>query len=258
MSTVTRCAFVPRVHAHFDRGLSPEEDRALFSHLPTCVRCSSLYERHLVLASLDPEAVDAKARIQRGLPRAPASKRPRMRWVTPTAGALALAAALLLLLKPHHAPDDGFHPRGDASSIDASSRLSIYRVTAGAPPRSIDDRIAHTDELAFAYANPEGKRFLLVFATDENGKTYWYYPAWTRGDENPTAVPIEPSTALVELPAAITHSFEASRLRVHAVFSDVPLSVREVESRLEATPPLSPTLGFPGTLETSRLLELSE
>jgi hypothetical protein len=258
MSAEARCEFSARVRAHFDGSLAPAEDHALFEHLPGCARCASVYERHLLLESLDPAALGPARRLRRGvLP--PATERfgaVRTRRAMAAVGVLALAAAALLVFKPVGVSnDDAFHARGEVDTKPAA-RIVIYRVSRNAPPRIVEHAIERGDELAFAYENPSAKAFLLVFATDDKRRTYWYHPAWTRSTETPQAVAIAPSNTLVELRDAVAHPFEGSRLRIYALFADTPLSVKDVEARVEALPPLAPVLGLPGTIETSRVLDV--
>ena len=153
----TPCPRAAEVDAHFDAKAPSFGARALFAHLPSCTSCRARYERHLALESLDPEAPGAKERMRRGL--APPGR--ARRWYLPVGGAIALAACLMLVLgRP--GTGDGFSPRGATSVPTDAPRVEIYKVTPGAPPERVDGAIARQDELAFAYANPSGKKRLLV------------------------------------------------------------------------------------------------
>jgi MFS family permease len=55
------------VERHFAGTILPVEERSLRPHLPGCDPCRDYYERHLVLARLDPEALSAQERLARGL-----------------------------------------------------------------------------------------------------------------------------------------------------------------------------------------------
>ena len=95
-----------------------------------------------------------------------------------------------------------------------------------------------------------------MFATDENRRVYWFYPAWTRAEDTPEAVPIRPATTMVELGEAVTQDLDGPRVALHAVFADRALTVRDVEARVATLPPLAPTLGLPETTETTLTLEV--
>jgi len=231
---MTPCAFTASVDRHFAGGLDPEAERALRTHLPGCEACRARYDRRLVLERLQPTAPPREDRLARalGLPpragaRAPRSSAP---WLVAAAG-LAVAV-VLLVVGPRLSPaDDGFTPRGGG---DASlAPLEIYRLRPGAAPERVQRRIAAGDELAFAYRNPAGKKRLMVYGVDQAGRVYWYFPAWTKPEEDPLAVPIEPSATARELPAAVAQPLQPGALTLHALFTDQPLTVRQVEAALD-------------------------
>lgn len=87
------------------------------------------------------------------------------------------------------------------------------------------------DALGFSYRNLPGSpyRALMLYATDERGTTYWFYPAWTEASEAPRSIPIGLASGAVELPDAVRHPLVPGKLVVHALFSVSPLGVREVE-----------------------------
>ena len=93
--------------------------------------------------------------------------------------------------------------------------VQIYRFAHDAPRRRAPNGPAKPmqadDELAFAYRNPGGMTRLLVFAVDEHGHVYWYYPGWSDAADNPTAVPISSQPGLHELPASVLHKFDGER-----------------------------------------------
>jgi len=148
---------------------------------------------------------------------------------------LALAACLLLFFR---APEesDGFSARGVVTPTAIDERVAIYRVPSGGAPVRAGDTIFQGDELAFAYENPEGKPYLMIFAVDERDRVYWFHPAWTDEAADPSAIAIEPGSH--ELREAVRHRFEGSRIDIHAVFLDKPLTVRQMESQLRGSPHL--------------------
>jgi hypothetical protein len=213
------------VERHFSGRGSVGDERAMRAHLPGCEECRRLYERLLVGAQLDPRALSAQDRLARGLGFAPS--RPRRAWVWPalTVGAVASACLVLVLVRGQ----GGFVERG--GRLDDQSELLVYRT----PRHGTPDRVrrgAHIradEELAFAYRNPEGFAHLAVFAVDEHRHVYWYHPAWTDPASDPSSVGVAASASPVELGEAVAHDLDGKHLRVHALFTRTPLTVRQVE-----------------------------
>ena len=219
MSTCTMTGLVDR---HFARRIRPPQERVLREHLPGCARCGDRYRRHLVLAGLDPRAPAAEARLAVGL----GLRGPSRPWIAPAAVAVAVALGVALALGRHDASADrpAFARRGSAAT-----RLVVYRIAPGGKPETAGRAIGRRDELAFAYENGADRRYLMVYGRDEHGHVYWFHPAWSDPAASPGAVPIERHGGLVELPEAVAHSHDGSRLVIHGRFLDHPVSVREVE-----------------------------
>ncbi len=225
-------AFRDPMDLHFAGRLDPRDERALREHLPDCPACRDYYARHLLLARLDPQTPTAKERLGRGL----GLRRPQpQRWVW--AGAVGMAAAALLaVLGPLVSGDRGFASRGVVPAPSAS--LSVFRILGGRSEPVLGG-ISARDELAFAYENAAGRRHLLVFAEDAHGHIYWFFPAWRDESENPAAIAIEATRRPTELREAVRHGFDTDRIVLRAVFTDEPLRVREVESRLRDGRPVA-------------------
>jgi hypothetical protein len=228
------------VDRHFGGRIGPPAERALREHLPECDRCRSYYDRHLLLARLDPRTPAAEARLARGLGLEVRPARHRIVWVASVAAAAAAVVLVVLLWPRATTTPGGFEVRGGAGDGEATSIL-VYRVRPGLAPALVQDggTIAAEDELALAYRNAAAKKRLLVFGVDDHQNIYWYHPAWVDAAENPAAVPIEPGTNTRELPEAIAHKLSGSRLTIHAVFCDRSLTVREVEAQLRRDGKLS-------------------
>jgi hypothetical protein len=221
---IATCANARLVDLHFSLRIAPAEERALRSHLVDCEGCRERYRRQLLLARLDPRAPAPADRLARGLGLRPGSRRRRFLLALATSGSVAMAA---LALWPR--ADAGFTPRGAPGHVPS---VIVYRVVAKGPAQPVAGTIAASDELAFAYRNPRGHKYMMVFGVDEHRHVYWYHPAWTDPARDPAAVPIQPGTQLVELPEAISHSLDGSRLTIYALLLDDPVHVREVEDRL--------------------------
>jgi hypothetical protein len=92
------------------------------------------------------------------------------------------------------------------------------------------------DGLAFSYRNPPDTRatHLLVFAVDQRGRIYWFWPAWTDAASDPQALAVPAGDAPVELAEAVRHPLPPGRLTVHALFARRPYRVREIEAAVVA------------------------
>jgi hypothetical protein len=243
------------VDAHFARRISPARERRMRLHLPHCASCRRYYEKHLVLASLDPRAPSAEQRLAAGLGLDTVESAPRSRaWAL--AAAMAAVAVVFLLgrasLHPGVLPGT-FSPRGPVGP--ALPQLFVYRlqpVEQLAPGATVH----RGEDLAFAYANPSAFGRLLVFGVDEHKHVYWYYPAWSNAADDPRAVAIASGAPdLRELPEAIRHDLDGDRLVLYAEFSNDDIDVRAVEDRVAAAPP-GAALELPGAYEQRTSLTL--
>jgi hypothetical protein len=232
------CATRVHVDAHFAGTVSPEDERAMRAHIPTCNDCRGRYRRHLLLAKLDPEAPPAEVRIAKGLGlERRASTRDAGRFFWPAAGLVAAAASLALLFRAP-APPDGFVARGGGQAGGKTEEtappavLHVYSVPPGKralAPVPVVSSVRRDDALAFAIENRDAKKYVMIFGVNESGRVYWFYPAWREETENPRAIEIATDANIRELPDAVTHHFQGTSLRVHALFLDEPKTVRDIE-----------------------------
>lgn len=215
------------IGAHFNGTISPAQERAMRDHMIGCKDCHTYYKRRLLLANLDPKGLDSRDRLARGLGIA------RRRHPLGPMALIAVAATVLVFMviwygKPGPGGQDGFVSRGQDGRGEAT-RLWIYRVSPGEQAVPAGDEMDATDELAFAYENAEGKKYLLVFGRDEHGNVYWYHPAWTDPSENPPAISVSAEPGIHELPEAVRHTIKGDRLQIFGIFTDRPLTVKQVE-----------------------------
>jgi hypothetical protein len=244
-----------QVDEHFARKLKPGNEHVLREHLPRCRSCKSLYERHLLLRRLDPKAAaDAQARLGQGL----GLVRPP---VPVTQGVAALAVVALLVVgvvatRPGPIGEtQEFAARGAPVVATQSETLKVYRVRPGAAAEVVEGELRAGDELAFAYQNPQGRKWLLIYGVDEHQNVYWFHPSWSDPKADPAAVQAFGGAALHELPEAISHAFAGERLVVHGVLSDERLTVKQVEALMQGREPAQP-LAIPGAEQTSLMLRV--
>jgi hypothetical protein len=218
------------IDRHFAARATAAAEVTMRTHLAACAGCRGYYDRHTLLATLDPRAARAKQRLAAGLGFA----RPRVRR-TPFPGALLLAPAAaamliaLVFLARRPTPDAGFTPRHSGTPL--GPRLYAYRV-AQDRPIPLGETMRTTDELAFAYDNPTGLPRLLVVGVDEQSKLYWYHP---NPDVSDVALPIAVERSQRELPEAIRHAHHAGTLRIMGIFAHDALPVGRVAALIDGT-----------------------
>lgn len=240
------CTERETIDRHFEGTISPARERAMREHLPTCAACTAYYERWLLLGRLDPSGLSPQARIGRGLGLGRRSRVVVSLRVAAVATIVSAAAALLLRV---HAGTDaiGFTARGGTPRT-VVSRVFVYDVAPGKPAVPAAISIARGDELAFAYENGAAKERLMIFGVDEHRHVYWFYPAWTREADDPVAIPIARDAVRHELPEAVRHGFDGSRLEIRSLFVDEPITVTRVERLLRENP--EGPLPIPSAVET--------
>jgi hypothetical protein len=240
MNTYSHAQALKHVDAHFAARISPEGERELRLHLVECRACRSYYDRHLLLAELDPSAKRAEERLAVGLGLGAPAKRARsmaLGW----AAAMAAAALALVVLPLRYWRSDEFVARGLAPAT-AEPQVLVYQVPAGQRPRAPKSTIRRSDELAFAYANSPGYRRLMIFGVDEHRHIYWYHPAWSDAALDPHGIEIAPGGDVREIPEAISHSIDGRELTVFAIFTNEDLSVRKIEDMVRAAGSLAEPL----------------
>jgi len=224
------------IDRHFSGTSAPRREHEMREHLVACADCRDHYERHLRLVAVDPGgALPRDERLGRGLGLAarPAAGRGARPWLALSASA-ACAVALVVVVAGR--PSTTLQARGVARA--PGSQLLVFEVGKRPPAtvRPASSSIRPDSALAFAYANMSHRRYLMVFAVDEDRRVYWYHPGWEKPADNPTAIDIERDDVVHELRQAITHRFSGRRLQLWGVFMDRPMSVRDVEALIARAP----------------------
>ena len=218
------------IDRHFLGRAEPAGEHAMRQHLVGCPDCRVHYERHLLLAAVDPRAaILPRDRLARGLgiSSTHAEVRAIRRW--PALAASAACVIALLALGVRRSQQDS-QSRGAFTA--PGSQLLVYEVTKGKTEtiRPVVSEVHADSGLAFAYANIAHRQHLMVFAVDEGRRVYWYHPAWQSTADNPLALDIQRDETLHELPSAISHRFAGRRLQLFGVFLNRAISVREMET----------------------------
>ncbi len=253
------CAQRRLVDLHFEGRIQPDEERALREHLPGCEACRAYYERHMLLARLDPAGRPMEQRLARGLGlSAPRPDNGRKAWLLAGSGALAAAAAAVLFSLVLRAPDpdDGFSPRGGGTEAPATE-VRVYALPQGSEAKPVGDAISAHDELAFAYRSRSPYTRLMIFGVDEQNNVYWFHPAYTDPAKDPEAIPIQADGKLHELKEAVGHDYKGKSLRIVALLASQPLRVKHVEAALQQGEPGLPALFKGQGMQHTQTLRIS-
>lgn len=273
------------ITAHFAGHASPAGEAAMRAHLSGCLRCKQKYERRLLFARLDPSAMPAVERIGKGLGFAVtqsfanpgeqdhvkkdnpgAKRRLALRFAAPFGAAVAaMTVAVLSLSRANdrasvsRSSDEataGFTARGSAAATGPA--FWVYLIAGNGSVARAEGAIGAHDELAFAYSNPTGKRYLMIFGVDEHRHVYWFHPGWPEGAPAPSAISAVPGPGPHELQDAVRHELDGRHLTVHALLSDGRLDAMAVENVARAAaPPDFETRFGDGTLMSSRSFEVT-
>jgi hypothetical protein len=248
---------VTLIDRHFAGRIDPEGERRMREDLGQCASCKSHYQRHLLFAKLDPGALDAKARLRRGLGLGQAARSHRF-WATAAATAVATAAVVVVFPRLMGAGgpvrSSEFGARGGS---DEAVRLFVHRLSKNQPPERLGKKMAPSDELAFSYQNPGAYSHLVVFAVDRANRVYWYHPAWTDPANRPSAISIEAGAQTRELPEAVRHALPPGPLRIYGVFARRSINVADVEGAVTAAAAGAGRLPLEGTVQVMETVEVA-
>ena len=194
---MTACTFREDVDRHFAGSLPLEAERHLREHLHGCAACRSYYQRHRLLATLDPEALPPEERLGRALGLVsvpPMGLHPQASWSPQRVGVavtsvLAVAAALAIFLRASAGPgsgEGGFTPRGGGSEVDTSAPR-VFSCTAfewrasGAGVERLREATSWRSRTSTVH--PE--LICSSSASTLGVARFWSHPAWIRTNREP-------------------------------------------------------------------------
>ena len=202
--------------------LSTELLTELEAHLGDCAPCA---ERVAEARSFVAEPLPL--RRQRPEPGAQVIAFPRRRVAAGVAVAFAMAAGLLLALKP---PTEEFTARG------GDLQLEVHRQEAKGTHQLQDgEAVFPGDHLGFRVSSRKSG-FLMVLGVDQTGSTYPCYPQ----GEQPEALPLSPSRAPVDLNTAIQLDDAVGQEHIVALRCPEVFSFDEVSAALAGAPQQGP------------------
>jgi len=247
MTEIEHSTALMLVDAYFGGEIDAVDVTRMRAHLQGCDTCRETYDRRADSEAqllggaeagriadvrlLEAVLADPEIRARRGAER---------RWwpLFVLAPVAAVAGALLFTVAiPPPAEDDNLRSRGGVSvpgavglgvtAVDPSSGL-VY--DARRP-----EGVALDHNLRFSYSNPAGPaRYLFLFGVDDAHAPYWYYPLPEEG----RSVEIEagPQVLARVLPyeTELVRRHHGGRLRLVALFTPQPISLRSVEAALSA------------------------
>jgi hypothetical protein len=223
------------IDRHFRADSTPAREQEMRAHLEDCAACRAYYDRHLMLAGIDPAAPAAEARLAAGL----GLPAPRRRFALfPALTVAAAGVAALLLLVPGLRGGE-FRTRGVAGQPSSPAlshsvpSLHIVRVLGPDQFAPVEQEIRADEHLAFAHVNPGDFDRLLIVAVDEHGHRFWYHPDVTHGRESIAIA--EDGGTRTELGEAIRHDLDGRQLRIMGLFSRQPLTVEVVDGLVDAS-----------------------
>jgi len=247
------CAQPKDVVRYLEGDLTEEHAAALGAHFQRCEACSRMLKKITNIGdklSPDPDEFDrvdvtdnvlALIRLDRAHPKATKSGLfPGWyfwKWAGAFGAAVLLIAIIIPLWLPKSAPQEDrpiYLARGQSSTkTDQWVSIHVFRKTPWGY-QLVEDRVTWQDKLAFAYQNRAEAEYdyLMILALDAKGQIFWYYPAYQDESENPQSISILRDEEPVSLPDEVQHDLHPGALRVFAIFSKIPLRVKQVEQQL--------------------------
>lgn len=229
--------------------LTVNETGALTRHLAHCAGCRARDAAQGALladlraqpagASDGAEAFTAKVmaacRASTEEARSPRARRAWPRRVLSLAAAAAVAVGLLApqAVRDAQAPaGEQWQARGSGSATNASAE--IYYARDGVLRPLDGAHLRGGDAIAVRATNTsEHPTYLAVVAIDAAGETHWVFPAYLDPAADPRSVPIAPGTRSALLGELFEPEAPAEgALRVLALVSRTPLTVRQIEAQL--------------------------
>jgi hypothetical protein len=167
--------------------------------------------------------------------------------------AIAVAALVVLSVAVRKPASDEFR----AKSAEPGERrgrwagIRVYRVDASGKASPLGRGMRATDGLLFSYSNlgPLPFEHLMIFGVDAQHEVRWFYPAYDEEGTNPASIPIEKGDAEVALPDVVHHDLAPGPFAIHALFSQEPLHVLDVEARVREQPDPTEKLSFKDATE---------
>jgi hypothetical protein len=221
------------IDRHFSGRSTPAAEASLRAHLDGCGACRAYYDRHLVLAGLDPAAPTDAARLAPGLGFTLPPRPARLFPLRLAVAAAAMAVVAFMVIR-QRAVDPEFTARGAGRAAPA---LHIWRTldrTTNPAVTAVDEGAsiaAAGEELTFSYENPTDYTHLMILGVDEYGHVYWYHPD---AEADTVAIAIAAGGGPHKLTVGIVQAYEGHSLRVLSLWATEPLATAKVAGLVDA------------------------
>jgi len=195
--------------------------------------------RDALSAPLDEfEATDLVPALGRARENPPVVRpRGKRRIGLPVVGVVAVCAAAGagFLLRGHEVGE--FRAKSAASTTEPGQRWAgvvAYEFSGTGDPTRLGQELPASHGLMFSYTNlgPKPFGYLMIFGQDALGQVRWFHPAYERAGTNPASIPIRGGAASVALAELIRHDLPTGTFTFHALFTQRPLHVVELEALL--------------------------
>ncbi len=242
-----RCPSETELLSFVDADLPPEQLARIEKHLELCSACakqvmalSTLVADIAVPLPLEPP-LDVAPHVAGVMQRLDAPMAaPRAARILAWCGALAAAAAALLLFTKLHGPvasggaDGEFAARGGpvVASLARDVGVQLYGQQQTLVALRGGSHIAASTPLTAGLRNVAREpAYLLLFAVDARRAVHWIAPEYTSAGSNPESFAIAAASAERLLPTtAVFDDLAPGGLRVVALISKTPLHVSDIEA----------------------------
>jgi hypothetical protein len=151
---------------------------------------------------------------------------------------LAMPAYFLASKSEEKSTPEGIRAKSATDGHDSRKRwiaLNAFHLSENEAPVRLGETLHPDGGLLFSYTNlgPTPFRHLMVFAIDETGQVYWYYPAFLDERDNPKGIRIKSGVSREGLHEVIAHPYKEGELVLFGLFSDTALSVSDIENSVE-------------------------
>lgn len=132
----------------------------------------------------------------------------------------------------------GFASRSGTPSLDQWVSLTLFErrdANGGSTYHPVEASIRKGAFIAAAYEDRSALPFpyLMVFAVDQSGEVFWYYPEYDKNGPDQISIETLPVGGKISLPDEVTHDFSLGQIRFFGVFSKAPLNAALVEATVK-------------------------
>jgi hypothetical protein len=218
-------------------------------HLDECAHCARRRDdlRQLVTELGQPREVESESFVARVMAKREATvlstsahglRLVRLAWVA-VAGVLLLGGGLEARHWYRRGHENTWTARGRHHEARSDQPTTEILAIRGGKLRTIDSQpLSPGDAFAVRFVNPgQAKYYLAAFALDAAGAVHWIYPEYADGTTDPRSILLPAAQQETLLPQLVEPDGPApGPLRVVALLTSEPVSVKQVETALREVP----------------------